>query len=322
MLTRRAFLTSLALGALFDARVSGAERNNPLRLGFLWLGPHPPEYHERVVEALRNFGYFEGRNLIVHYRFGGPNELPAQAAELVRLNVDVIHAGSSASTRAAMSATRKIPVVAVDLETDPVASGFASTLARPGGNLTGFFLNFPEFSAKRLEILRETLPGVTHVGAIWDSSMERAPLSGLEAAARNAKLRLSIFELRDDSELPAAFERATKTGVGVVMVMPSPRLDGYRPKILTLAQAHRLPVMALFMPFAVDGALLSYGPDLADLLGRSATYVAKVLGGQSPADLPIQRPAKFYFVVNLKTAHALRVKVPETVLTRADELIR
>jgi len=321
-MNRRAFLTTLSLGLTMPARDAKAQRSGGFRIGFLWPGPHPPEYHEGVVEALHGFGYREGQNLVVDYRFGAPDELRSQAVELVHLNVDVIHAGSSAGTRAAIGATRKIPIVAVDLETDPVANGFASTLAHPGGNLTGFFLNFPEFSAKRLEILKEALPSVSRVAVLWDSSMERAPLSGLEAAAQRLKLHLSVIELRDDTELPRAFDRATKMKAGVVMVMPSPRLDGYKLKILELAAAQRAPVMTLFAHFTADGGLLSYGPNIRDLLGRSATYVAKVLEGNKPGDLPIQRPAKFDFVVNLKTAKTLGITIPESILLRADEVIR
>ena len=142
MINRRAFIASLSIGFLLPAQWSRAQRDKVFRVGMLWLGPHPRVYDESFLVALREFGYVEGKNLVVDYRFGAPDDLASFASELVRLNVDVIHAGSSAGTRAAMAATRKIPIVAVDLETDPVASGFASSLARPAGNLTGIFLNF------------------------------------------------------------------------------------------------------------------------------------------------------------------------------------
>jgi putative ABC transport system substrate-binding protein len=257
MINRRAFLTSLSLGLLLKARDSRAEQERVFRIGMLWLGPHPARYHEGVLEALRGLGFVEGRNLVVDYRFGGPDELAAQAAELVALKVDVIHAGSSAGTRAAIAATRKIPIVAVDLETDPVASGFASSLAHPAGNLTGIFLNFPEFTAKRLEILKETIPEVSHVAMLWDSSMDRTPLSGTNSVTRRLNLQVSIIELRDDSDLEPGFKRAIAERAGVIMVMPSPRLDGYKPKILRLAATYRLPVVTLFAHFTSDGGLLS-----------------------------------------------------------------
>jgi putative ABC transport system substrate-binding protein len=321
-MNRRAFLTSLSLGPLLMASDGKAERDRVFRLGMLWLGPHPPVYHEGVVDALRELGYVEGRNLVVDYRFGGPQELVAQAAELVGLKVDLIHAGSSAGTRAAMAATRNVPIVTVDLETDPVASGFASSVARPAGNLTGIFLNFPEFSGKRLEILKETLPRVSRIAVLWDASMDRSPLSGMDDAARRFNLRLFMVEVRDDSDLESAFKRAIQSHAGVVMVMPSPRLDGYKPQILKLGATYRLPVMTLFAHFTADGGLLSYGPNIHDMLRRSTTYVAKIFEGSKPGDLPIERPAKFDFWVNLKTAKSLHLKIPQSVLAQADEVIR
>jgi putative ABC transport system substrate-binding protein len=319
MLDRRTFLTSVAL--ILTARDGKAENDRVFRLGLLWLGPHPPEYHQGVLDALRGFGYVEGKNLIADYGFGGPDELINLASEMVRMKADVIHAGSSAATRAAIRATRAIPVVAVDLETDPVASGFASTLAHPGGNLTGFFLNLPEFTAKRLEILKEALPGISHVAALWDSSMDKAPLSDIGSAGRRFGLRVSVIEVRDDSELESAFNQAARMKAGALMVMPSPRLDGYKPKMLKLGTAYRVPLVTLFAHFTADGGLLSYGPNIRDMLDRSATYVDKILKGTNPGDLPIQRPAKFDFVVNLKTANAFHLKVSDSVLARADEII-
>jgi putative ABC transport system substrate-binding protein len=321
MSNRRAFLSILSLALLLPAWEGKAQANKVFRLGFLWLGPHPREYHETVVESLRGFGFIEGKNLIVEYGFGGPDELPELAAGLVRAKVDVIHAGSSAGTRAALGASRSVPIVAVDLETDPVASGFAQTLARPAGNLTGFFLNLPEFTAKRLEILKETLPSISHVAALWDASMDRAPLGGIDAAARRFRLRVSVIDVHDESELEPAFKRAVQIGATALMVMPSPWLDGLKPKILKLGATYRTPVVTLFAHFTADGGLLSYGPNIKDMLGRSATYVAKVLQGAKPGDLPIQRPAKFDFVVNMKIANALHLKIPESVLARADEVI-
>jgi len=321
MLDRRAFLTSLSFAVILIARDSKAQADKVFRLGLLWLGPHPPEYHQGVLDALRAFEYVEGKNLIAHYGFGGPDELVGLASEMVRMKVDVIHAGSSAATRAAIGATRTIPIVAVDLETDPVASGFASTLARPGGNLTGFFLNLPEFTGKRLEILKEALPGISHVAALWDSSMDRAPLIGIDAAARRFNLRVSVIELASNSELESAFSQAARMKAGALIVMPSPRLDGYKSTMIKLAATHRVPLVTLFAHFTADGGLLSYGPNIQDLLDRSATYIDKILKGTKPGDLPIQRPAKFDFVVNLKTANAFHLKVSDSVLARADKVI-
>ena len=321
MSNRRAILSILSLTLLLPPWESKSQSSKGFRLGFLWLGPHPPEYNETLLESLRDFGFVQGKNLIVDYGFGGAHELPGLAAGLVGMKVDVIHAGSSAGTRAALGATRTIPIVAVDLEMDPVASGFAQTLARPGGNLTGFFLNLPEFTAKRLEVLKETLPSLSHVAALWDASMDRAPLGGIDAAGRSLHLNVSVIDVRDDSELEPAFKRTVQMSAGAVMVMPSPWFDGLKLKILKLGAAYRVPVVSLFAHFTADGGLLSYGPNIRDLLGRSATYVAKILQGTKPGELPIQRPAKFDFVLNMKTANALHLKIPNSVLVRADEVI-
>jgi putative ABC transport system substrate-binding protein len=271
---------------------------------------------------MRGLGYVDGENVIIDDRSGPPQQLGAVALELVRSNVDVICAGSSAGVRAAMSATHTIPVVALDLESDPVASGFVSTLARPAGNLTGFFLNFPEFSAKRLELIKEMLPNASHVAILWDSSMDRTPLSGMEGAAHALNMRVHVIEVQDASELEAAFRRAGEVRAGIVMVMPSPRLDGSKVTILALGSSHHLPIMALFAHYASDGALLTYGPNIEDMNAREAVYVVKILNGARPGDLPIQRPEKFDFVLNLRTARALGIKIPQSVMARADSVIQ
>jgi putative ABC transport system substrate-binding protein len=317
---RVALLISLVIRILVAPPTSDAQPRKVYRVGM--LGPAPRLYSQTVAEELRTFGYVEGENLVIDYRFGSPAQLSRLVSELIRLNPDVIHARSSAAVRAAMNATRKIPIVAVDLETDPVASGFAATLARPAGNLTGFFLNFPEFTAKRLEVLKETAPTISRVAVLWDSFMDRAPLSGMESAARSLNLRVNIVEVRDDSDFEAAFKRVTELRADALMVMPSTRLDGYKPRILRLAAIYRLPVVTLFAHFTEDGGLLTYGPNSQDLLRRSATYVDKILKGAKPGDLPIQRPAKFDFVINLKTAKTLGLTIPNSVLLRADEVIR
>jgi putative ABC transport system substrate-binding protein len=271
---------------------------------------------------MRSLGYVDGENVSIDDRSAPPQQLGIVALELVRSNVDVICAGSSAGVRAAMNATRSIPVVALDLESDPVASGFASTLARPAGNLTGFFLDFPEFSAKRLELIKEMLPGTSHVAILWDSSMDRTPLTGMESAARALNMRVHIIEVRDVSDFEVAFKRAVEARADIVMVMPSPRLDGSKAKIMALANSHHLPIMALFAHYASDGALLTYGPNIEDMNAREASYVVKILKGTRPGDLPIQRPEKFDFVLNLRTAKVLGISVPQSVVARADEIIQ
>jgi putative ABC transport system substrate-binding protein len=221
-----------------------------------------------------------------------------------------------------MSATREVQIVATDLETDPVASGYASTLARPGGNLTGIFLDLPEFSAKRLEILKEALPTVSRVMVLWDASLDRAPLSKMDAAARVLKLRLIFAEMRTAADLDNAFEAGVKSKPQAVMVMQSPTLDAQKYRILNLAAKHRLPVFAVFAFFTADGALLSYGPNAHDMVVRSAEYVGRVLQGKRSSDLPIQRPTTFDMVANLKSAKSLGLTIGQSVLLRADKVIQ
>jgi putative ABC transport system substrate-binding protein len=320
MSTRRAFLSFFALG-LLSARIGKAEQEKVFHIG-IFNQPVPKIYDELFLARMQKLGYVEGQNLLVEYKHAPVQELPALALDLVRANVDVIACGGSASVKALMSATRKIPVVAVDLETDPVASGFAVSLAHPAGNLTGFFLDLPEFSAKRLQILKETLPKVTRVAAIWDPAMEEGPIRAVRNAARGLNLRVFVIEVPHGSDLDAAFKTAYERKVGAVLNMHSPGLDAYKPQILQLAARYRLPLIALFSGFATDGALLSYGPNVEDLTSRMADYVDKILKGSRPGDLPIESPAKFDFVVNVRTAKILGLSIPQTILTRADEVIR
>jgi putative ABC transport system substrate-binding protein len=271
---------------------------------------------------MRDIGYIEGENVVYEVRSGAPKELPALASELVRSNVDLMLCVSSAPVRAAMGVTRTVPIVALDLETDPVASGFAVTLGHPGGNLTGWFLDFPEFSAKQLEILKETLPALTQVMVLWDPAMERAPLSGFESASRRLHVRVFVREVGDASLLDLIFKDAVAKKVGAVLVMQSPTLVGYRRQIAKLAADFRLPLMGMFTYFTADGALLSYGPNVDDMYRRTTVYIDQILKGARPGDLPIRRPEKFDFVVNIRTARTLGVRLPQSVLARADEVIR
>jgi putative ABC transport system substrate-binding protein len=270
---------------------------------------------------MRKLGYVHGQSAVIAIKYGTPEELPNLVAGLILDNMHVIACGSSACVRAAISATRTVPLVGVDLETDPIASGFAASLARPGGNLTGFFLDLPAFSAKRLEVLKETLPSLSRVLVLWDSSLDPAPLTGLESGAKALRLRLVIREVENESALAEAFEAGVNDKVGAVLVMQSPRLDGSRATILKLGASKRLPIAALFGNFVMEGGLLSYGPNAEELTRRTAEYIDKIIKGASPGDLPIQRPDKFDFVLNMRTARQLNLKIPESVLTRADHVI-
>lgn len=321
MSDRRSFLSFLALGLLFPARQTGAQQDKVFRVGHL---NHriPKVYEDLLLASMQKLGYEEGKNLLMTRAFGTSQELPSLALELVRANVDVIMCFGSATVRAAMGATRKIPVVAVDFETDPVARGFASSLAHPGGNLTGIFLDLPEFSAKRLEILKEALPSVTRVAALSDPALDRGPVDSVRNAAQALNLRVIVIDVPDGSMLEVAFKGAIEQNAAAIIMMHSPGLDAYKPQILELAAKYRLPLMVLFANFVVDGALLSYGPNVEDLTARVCVYADKVLKGTKPGDLPIERPTKFDFFVNARTAKRLGLSIPQSILARADEVIR
>jgi len=323
MITRRAFVALCAsAGALALSEQSRAQQRRVFRVGALNLAGQPSFCMDVWRAAMRELGYVEGDNVRFEIRSGTPEQLPTLALELLRLNVDLILCVSSPAVRAAIDLPRTVPIVALDLETDPVASGFASTLARPGGNLTGLFLDLPEFSGKQLEILREALPGLSHVIVLWDRSMDRAPLSGIESASRALHLRVSVREVDDESALASIFKDATAEKAGAVIVMQSPRLLGYRLQILKLATDARLPVMGMFANFAEAGALLSYGPNIEEMCRRPSGYVDRILKGTKPGDLPIQRPQKFDFVLNMRTAKALHLTIPHSVVARVEEVIR
>jgi putative ABC transport system substrate-binding protein len=321
MICRRTFLRSLAIGVFLAPCGSKAQQGRVFRVGLLYLGLQNP-YGDLARDSLQKLGYTEGKNVVFERGFAAPEDLPSMALELVRKKVDVIWAGASPSVRAALSATKEIPIVAVDLETDPVASGYVSSLARPGGNLTGFFLDLPEFSAKRLEVLADALPSVSGVTVLWDPSLDRAPLSTIHAAARTLKLHLVVTEVQTAPDLDGAFRAAANRKGEAVMVMQSPRLDAYKDQILKLGAKYRLPVVAVFANFAAAGALLSYGPNIQDMTTRSAVYVDRVLQGAKAGDLPIQRPTKFDLIVNARTARSLGLTIEQSVLLRADDVIR
>jgi putative ABC transport system substrate-binding protein len=323
MTTHRAFIAlCVSLAVLPLSAESNAQQRKVFRVGALNLTGTPSVCVDGWRAAMRELGYIEGDNIVFEIKYGTAQQLPALALELVRLNPDVIYSNSSPAVRAAIDLHSAVPIVALDLETDPVASGFASTLGHPGGNLTGLFLDLPEFGGKQLEILREALPALSHVIVLWDRSMDRAPLSGIETAARALHLRLSVREVDDDSALPAIFEDATARRVGAVIAMQSPRLFAYRFQIVKLAAEARLPVMGMFVNFAEAGALLSYGPNVVDMCSRPSEYVDRILKGMKPGDLPIQRPQKFDFVLNMRTAKALHLTIPQSILARADQVIR
>ena len=251
----------------------------------------------------------------------GQCRLPGLAEELVRLKVDAIVAGTEASVRAAKKATGTIPIVMVMYDYDPVASGLIDSISRPGGNITGIFPRHSDLVGKRLELLKEAVPRLSRVAVFWDA-YSRRQLDELEPAARSLGVQLQLIELRAPYDFEMAFKAVKQKKAGAVMFLFSPVFYVQRARIAALALKNGLPTVFQNHEYVEDGGLLSYGPSRVDTFGRAPYFIDRLLKGAKPADLPIEQPTKFKLVVNLKTAKALGIKVPESILLRADEVIR
>jgi putative tryptophan/tyrosine transport system substrate-binding protein len=243
------------------------------------------------------------------------------AIELIDQNVDVIAAVSTGAANAVRAATATTPIVALDLETDPVATGMIASLARPGANITGLFFDFPEFRTKLLELLKEAVPSLSKIAVIWDPNSGPAQLKSVEAAAEAMKLKLEKLEVRNAAEMNQAFEAAKRTDVDAVVILSSPFIGANAKLAADLTLKHGLPAVTLFSEFTRNGGLMSYGPNILDIYRRVGGIAAKVLRGSKPADLPVELPTNFELVVNLKTAKAIGITIQTSVLLRADEVI-
>jgi ABC-type uncharacterized transport system substrate-binding protein len=320
------FVCLLASALLAPVSVRAQPLQRIPRIGYLNV-PSPAEVPGRYRafrEGLRELGYEEGKTILVEYRFAGGklDRLPSLAAELVHLKVDVIVSGGPTPTRAAKEATSTIPIV-MAFDSDPVGNGFVKSLARPGGNITGLSNVAPEISGKRLELLKEIVPKLSRVAVLGMSSNPGNALSlkETELAARALGLKISFFNVRSADDIESAFQAAIKQRNEAVLVLNFPPIYK-RQKMLQLAARNRLPAIYFESSFAEEGGLMTYGASLVDLDRRSAIYVDKILKGANPADLPVEQPTKFEFVVNLKTAKQIGLAIPPNVLARADKVIR
>ncbi len=330
MTTRRAFIGTVAGGLL--AAPLGAEAQPAAkiaRIGFLAVNLAPnPHLREAFLQGLRDLGYVEGRNVVIEYRDaeGKLERLPALAVELVALKVDVILAGGTPQALAAKQATRTLPIVFA-AHADPVGSGLVTSLARPGGNVTGLSLLAPELVGKRLEQLKQAVPGVNRVAVLWEPGAyveltERDILKETEVAARALGVRLQFVEARGPADFDRAFSDMTRARAGALTVLPSTMFIIERRRLVDLAAKNRLPAVYTSREYVDAGGLMAYGPSIADLFRRAATYVDKILKGAKPGDLPVEQPTKFELVINLKTAKALGLTIPPSVLSRADEVLQ
>jgi putative tryptophan/tyrosine transport system substrate-binding protein len=291
------------------------------------LGPASEEAASHLFAAFRRglaeAGYKEGKNLAIEYRFANFkfDLLPELAGDLVRLNVNVIFGASPESLAAARNATTTIPVVGVDLESDPIAKGYVKSLARPGGNMTGMFLDLPELSGKQMGLLKEIVPRLSRIAIFGIPGLNAAQFAATETVVRALALEAEIMEVRVADDFEQAFEAARTRHVDAGILLSSPLVFLASKQIGELALAKRLPLISLFAEFPKSGGLIAYGPNLGEIFRRCGDYAAKILHGDKPSDLPIQRPERFDLVINLKTAAALGLDVPTQLQQLADEVI-
>ncbi len=236
-------------------------------------------------------------------------------------NIDVIFARGAGALAATRNATGTIPIVAVDLESDPVAMGFVRNLAQPGGNVTGVFLDLPELSGKQLQLLRDIIPKISRVAVLGDPVLNAPQFRATADAARTLAIEVQRLEVRASTDLGGALETAKRGGAGAVILLSSPLVFAHRTEIGSVAAARHLPAVSMFVEFAEAGGLMVYGPSLREAFRRCGGYVARILQGARPADLPVERPEKFNLVINLKTAKALGLTIPASLLQRADQVI-
>jgi putative ABC transport system substrate-binding protein len=330
MLTRRRFLGTLSASLLAAPVVAAAQQATKVpRIGY--LGNYPPGAFPQNVEALlqglRDLGHVEGRNLVIEYRDaeGKFERLPALAAELLALKVDVIVAPTTAAALAVKQATSTLPTVFA-VAGDPIGSGLVTSLARPGGNVTGLSLLLPELVGKGLELLTQIVPGVSRIAVLWQPGgypgrTEKDMLKGAEVAGRELGVRPQFIEARGPADFDRAFSDMTRARASALTVLGSTMLFIERRRLVDLAAKNRLPAVYQGREFVDAGGLMSYGANLADMFRRAATYVDKILKGAKPADLPVEQPTKFELVINAKTAKALGLTIPRALLLRADQVI-
>jgi putative ABC transport system substrate-binding protein len=279
------------------------------------------ENSDAFFRGLKEAGYVDGQNLRVDARFleTAFDRVDEVVRELVGLKCSVIFASNPYAIQAATKATKKIPIVGVDLESDPVASGLVNSVARPGGNFTGFFLDIPELGGKQIELLMEAVPGVSRLAVLWDATIGEVQFRATETAPRPAGVTLKSLPVRREQDINEAIRQGMDERAHGLVVLSSPLIYQHLSQIAATALDARLPMISLFSTFPKSGGLMAYGPDFPSIYTQAAGYVARILAGANPGELPIQRPAKFELIINLKTARALGLTIPETLLVRTDQ---
>jgi putative ABC transport system substrate-binding protein len=322
---RREFIALLGGVAMWPLGAQAARAAKRYRIGILCPERPPPGFLEAFRQGLRALGYVEGQDVAFEVRGadGYSQRLAALANELANLKVDVIIAVNTPSVQAAKRASAKIPIVMLRVA-DPVKTGLVSSLSRPGGNVTGLSLMVDELSGKRLALLKEAIPRVSRVAVLWfkPNPGSEIVVSAMKASGRGLGLELLLLPLQLPADLNAALQSAARRQVEAVIVVEDTVATEHRAEILNLAAFHSLPVVAQYKTFAETGALLAYGPNLSAMYRRVAYYVDRILKGDKAGELPVEQPTEFHLVINLKTAKALAVTIPPTLLARANEVIK
>jgi putative ABC transport system substrate-binding protein len=324
---RRFLLASASLAGVLAAPLvlEAQQLASRWRIGVLFVLLSPTGKEAQAFrQGLRDAGYIEGRDVVIEWRSadGDYGRLPQLAADLIARKVDVIVADTTQATQAARSATSTLPIV-MSIVADPVGSGVVANLSQPGGNITGLSIMLAELSAKRLQLLKDAMPRLTRVAALWNppTAYHAKALENLKAIAPSLGIGLSLVSARTSDDINQAFEAINRAHAEALYLVDCPPFFTHRTTIVKLAMSARLPLVSGERPYTTEGALMSYGPSYEDQLRRSAQYVDKILKGSKPSSLPIEQPTKFDLVINLKTAKALGLTIPPSVLARADQVI-
>lgn len=324
---RSRLLALLVIGLVAASPAASARAAAPHRIGFVSMrsGPADNPHLDAFRQGLRDLGYVEGRDVTLEVRYaqGDEGKLPNLVAELIRLKVEIIVTQSGVASLAAKRATQSIPIVMVS-SGDAVRQGLVASLARPGGNVTGLTMISPELSRKRFEILREMLPKISRVGVLWcgpGNVMSGSEWTETQAAAGMLRVEAVSLPVRGTPDPTGVFASAAQQRLEAIVVLDCARLHARSAQIVDLARAHRLPALYPYSIYPEAGGLMSYGPDIREGAGRAATYVHKILKGAKPADLPVEQPMKFELIVNLTTAKALGLTIPQSILARADRIL-
>jgi putative tryptophan/tyrosine transport system substrate-binding protein len=322
---RRRFIQGIAAFAAWPLAARAQQPKKVAKIGFLYPGPELAAKSRSVplLAGLASEGLREPDDitLITRATGGEMTQVPSLLDEFLASKVDLLVISGPPLTRAVHAAIKTLPIVTIDLESDPVESGWVQSYARPGGNLTGVFSDFPDFSTKWLQLLKEIVPGIANLVVLWDPSTPLVQPKAVVAAAQSVNVKTEVLELRSPSDFEAVFNAASARRPDGLLLLSSPLVSINSKQLAELALQHRLPAISLFASFARAGGLVSYGPNIDEQYREAGIMAAKILKGTKPADLPAERPTRFELIVNSKTAKSLGVKIPPTLLATADEVI-